>query len=824
MSSEAAGHRRLELALLQELLACGAGAETLAEAAAQCAPSLCLNPRDLPFAAIYLFDPHEPRALQATTTHPGAGPVSIPLTPGDHWQLAAALELKAPIVVRLPQAPDPGPHEAPGPRHDTAAVVALVEPHGIDRLGVLVAGLNSGRPFDDDYRGWIRLVGAAVASVLSRARARQSQRERDAALRESERRFAWFMNYLPGLAWLKDAQGRYLFVNAAAARAFGRFREDILGRTDDEIFPPRTAAEFRRNDARALTGTGGVEVVETLEYDDGVHHSLVSKFPIHEADGETLIGGIAIDITQRIRFEAALRESEARFRSLADNAPVLIWMNGLEGCEFVNREYLRFLGCRWEEVRGLGWQQFIHPDDREEHVAAYERALRARQPFQAQLRMRRVDGQYRWLHMTGVPRLTSEGSFVGFVGCSSDITDLKRTQQSLLEADRRKDEFLATLAHELRNPLAPIRNALETMRLADASDSAAHAQARGIMERQLQQMVRLIDDLLDIGRISRGKLELRKEPLLLDDVLSSALETMRPTLEKSGRELTLEKPDAPVQLEGDLTRLAQVVANLLHNAIKYTDPGGHIRLHARLDGAWLILCVADDGIGISPEALPRVFDMFTQVDGVSGGSRGGLGVGLHLVRTIVEMHGGSVRAMSAGPGRGAEFVIGLPAVEASHAVQPAVQPAAQQQLPADRDSDSSPGIEPADRPAPRRILVVDDNRDAATSLALMLEMKGNDVRTAEDGREALGVAETFRPDLIFLDIGLPGLDGYGVCRRIREQPWGQELPIVALTGWSQEEDRRRSRQSGFTDHLVKPAEPAHLDRLLAGLPTASPLR
>jgi PAS domain S-box-containing protein len=548
-----------------------------------------------------------------------------------------------------------------------------------------------------------------------------------------------------------------------------------------------------------------VETVETLEHEDGVHHSLVSKFPIPEADGQTLIGGIAIDVTERVRIEAALRESEARFRALADNAPVLIWMNGLEGCEFVNREYLRFLGCRWEDVRGIAWQEFVHPDERAEYVAAYERAFRARQPFEAQVRMRRVDGQYRWLHSTGVPRLTSEGGFVGFVGCSSDITDLKRTQQSLMEADRHKDEFLATLAHELRNPLAPIRNALETMRLAGASDSAALERARGIMERQLQQMVRLIDDLLDIGRISRGKLELRKERLTLGDVLQSALETMRPKLEQSGRELEVATPDSPVHLEGDLTRLAQVVANLLHNAIKYTDPGGHIRLHARLDGAWLILCVSDDGVGISPEALPRVFDMFTQVDRESA-SRGGLGVGLHIVRTIVEMHGGSVRALSAGRGRGAEFVVGLPALDAPYTASFHEAAVAQP------------------KPAPRRILVVDDNRDAAVSLALMLEMKGNDVRTAEDGREALGLAETFRPHMIFLDIGLPGLDGHGVCRRIREQPWGQELPIVALTGRSQEEDRRRSRQSGFTDHLVKPAEPAHLDRLLAGLPLAAPLR
>jgi CheY-like chemotaxis protein len=255
-------------------------------------------------------------------------------------------------------------------------------------------------------------------------------------------------------------------------------------------------------------------------------------------------------------------------------------------------------------------------------------------------------------------------------------------------------------------------------------------------------------------------------------------------------------------------RLAQVFANLLHNAVKYTDPGGRIRLRASRAAGTLAVSVADDGIGITPEALPRVVDMFTQVDRGLGASRGGLGVGLSIVRSIVGMHGGSVEALSAGRGRGAEFVVRLPALVAPAASAP------------------EPEAPPAPLPAgaPRRILVVDDNLDAAASLALLLEMKGNDVRTARDGREALGLAEQFRPEMIFLDIGLPGLDGHGVCRRIREQPWGHELPIVALTGWSQEEDRRRSRQSGFTHHLVKPAEPALIDRLLAGLPNEPPLR
>ena len=796
--SEAGGTGRLELELLRALSTCGAEAQTLAEAAVHCAASLRESPLDLPFAAVYLLDADEPRALLAIATSPGVGPVlptSIPITAGNPWRFAAALERAEPLVVRVAEA-------------ETAAILGLVEPHGTERLGVLVAGLNPSRAFDDSYSTWIRLVGVLVAGTLARARARERERRRGAALEESERRFAWFMNHLPGFAWIKDPDGRYLFVNEAAARAFGRFRGDILGRTDEEIFPPATAAEFRRNDARALAGGSAVETVETLEHEDGVHHSLVSKFAIPAPSGPSLIGGIAIDVTQRIRFEAALRESEARFRSLADNAPVLIWVNGLEGCEFVNREYLRFLGCGWEDVRGLGWQSFVHPDDKEAYLAAYLRALQARQPFDAPVRLRRSDGQYRWLHSTGVPRVTADGAFVGYVGCSNDITELKRSEQSLLEADRHKDEFLATLAHELRNPLAPMRAALETMRLAGATDTPVLAQAHGVMQRQLRQMVRLIDDLLDLGRISRGTLELRKQRLTLAEVLASALETTKPTFDAAGRELALEVPEGEVHLDGDLMRLAQVFANLLHNAVKYTDAGGRIRLRASRVAGTLAVSVADDGVGISPEALPRVFDMFTQVDRGLGASRGGLGVGLSIVRSIVGMHGGSVEALSAGRGRGAEFVVRLPVLAAPAAG--AAEPEAPQAPP--------PTL------APRRILVVDDNRDAAASLALLLEMKGNDVRTARDGREALGLAEQFRPEMIFLDIGLPGLDGHGVCRHIREQPWGHALPIVALTGWSQEEDRRRSQQSGFTHHLVKPAEPAQLDRLLASLPEVPPLR
>jgi CheY-like chemotaxis protein/anti-sigma regulatory factor (Ser/Thr protein kinase) len=315
-------------------------------------------------------------------------------------------------------------------------------------------------------------------------------------------------------------------------------------------------------------------------------------------------------------------------------------------------------------------------------------------------------------------------------------------------------------------------------------------------------MVRLIDDLLDVSRISRGKLELRKERVTLAAVLESALETVKPPLDASGRELVLDLPAEPVVLEADFARLAQVFANLLHNAVKYTAEGGELRLHARREGGSIVVGVKDDGVGIPAESLPRVFDMFTQVDRSTGAARGGLGVGLSIVRNLVTLHGGTVEALSEGPGRGAEFVVRLPILSAPAPLAP-----------------SPPEVVAATAAARRRILVVDDNQDSAACLALLLEMKGNDVRTAHDGLAALGTAEAFRPHVIFLDIGMPGLDGHAVCRKLRTEAWGRALPIVALTGWGQAEDRRRSEESGFTRHLVKPVEPASLDRLMTDLLT-----
>jgi PAS domain S-box-containing protein len=376
-----------------------------------------------------------------------------------------------------------------------------------------------------------------------------------------------------------------------------------------------------------------------------------------------------------------------------------------------------------------------------------------------------------------------------------------RLYQALREADRRKDEFLATLAHELRNPLAPIRNSLEILKIPRV-DAATAQQTRDMMERQVHHLVRLVDDLLDVSRVMRGKIELRKEPVELASVLARAVETAKPLIEVQGHRLEISVSQESLLLDADPVRLAQVVGNLLTNSAKYTEANGHIWLTAQREGDRAVLRVRDTGIGIAPDMLSHVFELFVQADHASTKAQGGLGIGLTLVKNLVEMHGGNVEAHSAGLGKGCEFVVRLPLV------------AVRSEKPGDEE------IAEPNQDTPKsglRLLVVDDNRDAALSLALLLRLQGHEVRVANDGPSALEIASTFRPSVIFLDIGMPRMDGYEVARRLRQQSGLENSVLVALTGWGQKEDRRRSKEAGFDHHLVKPAEAKGLEALLAEL-------
>jgi signal transduction histidine kinase/ActR/RegA family two-component response regulator len=381
---------------------------------------------------------------------------------------------------------------------------------------------------------------------------------------------------------------------------------------------------------------------------------------------------------------------------------------------------------------------------------------------------------------------------------------LRQRTQELGEANRRKDEFLAMLAHELRNPLAPIRNAIQVMRLL-AKEDVNLCWAGDVVERQVQHMSRLVDDLLDVSRFTSGKITLQKEPTDLAAVVARAVEAARPAIEERRQEMSVALPPELMRVEGDPIRLAQVVGNLLNNAAKYTPEGGRIWLTARREGNTAVVSVRDTGVGIAADMLPRVFDLFAQADRSLAHSEGGLGVGLTLVKSLVELHGGSVEAHSPGPNRGSEFVVRLP-------------------LLADGQRPSG-GEEPGDAQAvplpPRRILVVDDNVDSAESLAVLLRLQGHEVEVAHDGATALAAAQTFRPQAVLLDIGLPGMDGYEVARRLRQQSVPAEMLLVAVTGYCQEEDRRRSQEAGFNAHLVKPVCLGTLHALLARTPAIS---
>jgi signal transduction histidine kinase len=378
--------------------------------------------------------------------------------------------------------------------------------------------------------------------------------------------------------------------------------------------------------------------------------------------------------------------------------------------------------------------------------------------------------------------------------------ELRRRVEQLAEMDRRKDEFLATLAHELRNPLAPIRNALHLLRMWGNRGPAAE-RVHEMMERQVRHMVRLVDDLLEVSRITRGKIELRKERVDLAAVVRSAVETSRPLIEAAHHHLAISLPPEPLILEADAIRLAQVIANLLNNAAKYTEEGGQIWLTARREGGEAAVSVRDSGLGIPADMLPRVFDMFAQVDRTLKRSQGGLGIGLTLARTLVEMHGGRVEARSSGPGQGSEFTVRLPLAAAESAAGSPAHGSAPQAV----------------GPSQQRVLVVDDNRDAADSLGMLLKYLGADAYVVYDGPSALEAVRTYRPSIVFLDIGMPGMDGHEVARQVRQEPEFRDVKLIAMTGWGQEEDRRRSQAAGFDHHQVKPANAETLQALLASL-------
>jgi PAS domain S-box-containing protein len=633
--------------------------------------------------------------------------------------------------------------------------------------------------------------------------------------------------------------------NAGAERLFGHTAAEAVGQPISLIIPASKLAE----EAQILSRLGRGERIDHFETvrlaKDGheVNISLTVS-PVRDAVGRVLgASKVARDISSRKRVELELVRQDAQLRLLWETAAVLLTSEKpdamLRGVFNKIAPYLRldaYLNYVVDET-GEGLRLESSAGIREAEAAALQRlapgqnvcgsVASERRPITASHIQRSADESLAWARRLGFRAyagnpLIADGRLLGTLAFATrakdefdpDEIEFLETMcryvtaayermhliRQLRETDNKKDEFLATLAHELRNPLAPIRNALEIMRVDGHQSSAVEQAARQMIERQLEQMVRLIDDLLDVSRITRGRLELRKERVELAHVVRSAVDTSRPLVDAARHELTVELPHEPIYLDADPVRLAQVIANLLNNAARYTEPGGNIWLTARDDGGEIEIVVRDTGVGIPADALPWIFDMFAQVDESLERSQSGLGIGLTLVKRLVEMHGGTVVARSEGTGRGAEFTVRLPRASASavaetHVAQLEIGP-------------------PPPHSVVHRVLVADDNRDAAESMGMLLRLMGNEVRTVHDGIKAVEEAATFHPDVILLDIGMPRLNGYDAARLIREQGWSNGTMIVALTGWGQEEDKRRATEAGFDRHFTKPLDPAELQKLI----------
>lgn len=810
-----------------------------------------------------------------------------------------------------------------------------------------------------------RELRARIAAMLQSARRQFEVAQREAqeqlARRTVEER-AQILESITDAFFAVDRSWRFTYVNQKALDHYRKNLDELIDQVLWDVFPPARDSVFEREFERAMREQTSVTFEAISAYTGG-------WLEVHAYPSASGLAVNLRDITDRKRAEAALRDSELRFRSMADALPVLIWRADPENRgTWFNGPWLEFTGRTLEQELGAGWAEVLHPADRERAVRMCQRALERREPLEMEIRLRRHDGEYRWMLDRGMPVFDGpDGAFTGYIGTCVDITDRKlteeklrenerqlaaevdsmtrlhelvnellvctdlqtaleevldttisltgadkgnvqlldpktgcleivaqrgfdaaflshfrsvqcndgsacgkaladghrvviedvqrdasferhrriaamadfravqstpltsrsgevlgmlsthfrephalpereqrmidlyarqaadfiervRVEEALREGERRKDEFLATLAHELRNPLAPIRNGLQILKLRGPSEPTLE-RVSSMMERQMSHLVRLVDDLLDVSRISRGKLELRRERLLLTEVLSSSVEASTHVIEMNEHVLEVDVRAEDLVINGDLNRLAQVFSNLLSNSAKYTDRGGKISLTVEREHNSAIVKVRDNGIGIPPEAVDRVFEMFSQLHTHERRTDSGLGIGLALVRKLVEMHEGTVTAFSEGAGKGSTFIVRLPLAEGHvNAEGQAV----------------ALGRAHPNGPARRRVLIADDNVDAAASLALMLELEGNDVRVVHDGEQAVQSTAGFAPDVIFMDIGMPRMNGLEATRRIRAMPRGENIIIAALSGWGQEIDRQRSKLAGVDYHLVKP--------------------
>ncbi|MCO5168265.1 MAG: PAS domain S-box protein [Planctomycetes bacterium] len=622
------------------------------------------------------------------------------------------------------------------------------------------------------------------------------------ALRDVEERYRLLGRATNDVIWDWDLATDRLDWNEAVLQHFGCPRE-ALGPTieswTERIHPDERARVVGGIHAAIDGGQEAWSDEYRFRRSDGSYATFLDRgYIARDADGRAVrMIGSMLDLTGRRQAEAALRESEARFRRLADAMPQLVWVARPDGHhEYFNQRWYDYSGATPAESEGEGWARLLHPDDRARTLEAWRGCLASGEPYGIEYRFRRgADGAYRWFLGRAEPVRDEAGAVVRWFGTCTEVEELKRAQEALRDADRRKDEYLAMLAHELRNPLAPVRNAVELLRMVGPR-APAQERATEVIDRQVTHMARLIDDLLDVSRIARGRIQLQRQRCDLAQVVRQTAEDYRANLEASGLTLVVRAPAAPLWVQGDRTRLAQMVGNLLHNAGKFTPRGGRVTVSAAGQRDDVLVTVEDTGIGLPPDLLPRIFDPFAQAEQGPDRSAGGLGLGLPLVKGLAELHGGGVTAESAGPGQGAAFTLRLPLAADEAAAASAALPAGEE----------APGL---------RVVVIEDNRDAAESLRDLLTIVGHEVRVAFDGRDGLEAARALRPEVVICDLGLPGgLDGCAVARRLRAEPATASALLVALSGYGQDEDRRRTREAGFDAHLVKPVGWSELEAVL----------
>ena len=735
------------------------------------------------------------------------------------WTQQDAQGMPLECVFHIVQEQSRQPAENPAQKSLQAGLVI-----GLANHTVLIARDGTERAIDDsaapikDGQGNILGVVLIFRDVTER---RRMEQEIDRLNRDLQRRvteFETLLNVIPiGIAvaddptcrriWSNPAMSRLLRLPAQANVSLSAPPEEHPGfkvfEEGEELPPGKLPLQQAIATGREVRG-----VKQDLLLHDGTWVNLLNyAVPLYDETGG-IRGGlyVGVDITELERMQRALRQVELRWRTMAETLPNLLWTDQPDGqCDWLSSQWSKYTGIPEKELLGLRWLDMVlHPDDRQRTLECWQAACEDRGAYDLEYRIRRHDGQYRWFKTRGVPIRDENGKIIYWFGSCTDIEDQKRAEATLREADRRKDEFLAVLAHELRNPLAPIRNALQILKM-PRLDKATAEGSRAMMERQVHHLIRLVDDLLDVSRVMRGKITLHRERVELASIIARAVETTQPLIQAQDHLLTISLPDESLPLEADPVRLAQVIGNLLTNAAKYTEPKGRIGLTVQREGNQAVVRIRDTGIGIAPDMLPRVFELFVQADHASAQSQGGLGIGLTLVRSLVALHHGTVHAHSDGLGKGSEFSVRLPL---------ALKPKGA------NDCERGGPQQLATSPTGHRLLIVDDNKDAADSLAVLLRFQGHEVRVAHDGASALNVLKEYRPDMIILDLGMPGMDGYEVARRLRRLPGLEKVRLTALTGWGQQTDRRRTAEAGFDHHLVKPVELNDLADLLAELKPA----